>query len=125
MGCFALVRNNSVHPRRAGLDEKGDIVVTRIASPRACIAVDLLPFYEEAARERQGARTDILALVPECWGNSRDFAAEKDHVNPHYVTGGGMGNRIESGDIHPPREKRRDIDRLTYAWKRLYFSLRA
>lgn len=59
-------------------------------SQRACFAVDILPAYEAAAKERSGARTDLLEIIPEGYGNARDIVAEKLHVNSHYVTDAAM-----------------------------------
>jgi len=53
---------------------------------RACIGVELLPFYKKAANERQGTRTDISQKVDECYGRATDFVAEKVHVNRQYIS---------------------------------------
>ncbi len=55
-------------------------------SQRAAVAAEALPLFEVEARERQGARTDLLAFVPEgAKGNARDFAADAFDVSPRYV----------------------------------------
>lgn len=53
---------------------------------RACLAVEVLPIFEQAAKERQGTRTDITEKIPESSGEARVFAAEVFHVNPRYVS---------------------------------------
>ena len=53
---------------------------------RAVIALDVLPMLEAEAKTRQGARTDIPELIPECeTGESRDKAAEMFQTNARYV----------------------------------------
>ncbi len=56
-------------------------------SQKATIAVDLLPYLEAEARERQGRRTDIREKIPEGEeGRARDHAAKLAQVNPRYVS---------------------------------------
>jgi len=57
---------------------------------RACIGVELLPFYEKAAKERQGKRTDISQKVDESCGRATDFVSEKVHVNRQYIADAAM-----------------------------------
>src|SRR5688500_8011923 len=59
-------------------------------SQRACLAVELLPFYEQPARERSLSNlkqnTDTEFFPDRENGESRVFAAEVMHVNPRYVS---------------------------------------
>lgn len=56
-------------------------------SQKACVAVELLPEIEKAAKERQGARNDIVEKVPQCEKQrSRDEAAKMVGVNSRYVS---------------------------------------
>lgn len=57
-------------------------------SQRACLAVELLPFYEQAAKERQIRKPDdfVMEKIPQQNGAARVFAAEVTHVNPRYVS---------------------------------------
>lgn len=58
------------------------------ASQRACIAAEIVPELEEEARRRMGARTDLVEKIPRGsgFGKSRDLAAQRLAVNPHYVS---------------------------------------
>jgi len=66
------------------------------SSQRACLAVDLLLFYEQEAKERQatstgGASSQLMEKIPEAArGESRDRAAKHVLVNPHYVSDAAM-----------------------------------
>ena len=56
---------------------------------RACVAVDLLPHLEIEAKQRQGARTDLVAGLPQSangGGRSRDRAAAALGVSARYVS---------------------------------------
>lgn len=57
------------------------------SSQLAMVAVDMLPHYEQEAKERQGTRTDIRELIPECSsGKAADKAAQTVGTNGRYVT---------------------------------------
>lgn len=58
------------------------------ASQRATLAVDLLPRLEERAKERQGARHDLVANLPQgsVPHKARDEAAALVGVSPRYVS---------------------------------------
>lgn len=51
---------------------------------RAFIALDLVPYYEQAAKERQ-RQGQSKVTDPNQLGNARDFAAAKVHVSSGYV----------------------------------------
>jgi N6-adenosine-specific RNA methylase IME4 len=53
-------------------------------SQRSMSAAALMPLYQAQARERQGARTDLQANLPES-GQARDHAAAAMHVSPRSV----------------------------------------
>lgn len=53
-------------------------------SQRACLAVDILPFYEHAAKERQRMGKEKIPYPQN--GQARDAVAEIAHVNPRYVS---------------------------------------
>lgn len=55
-------------------------------SQLAVVALDALPFYETAAKQRQGTRTDITQKVAECSGEAREHAAQACGVNRTYVS---------------------------------------
>jgi hypothetical protein len=57
-------------------------------SQRACLAVELLPLYEQAAKERQIRKPSdfVMEKIPQQNSTSRDYAAELFHVNPRYVS---------------------------------------
>lgn len=56
------------------------------ASQRAAISLDVLPMLEDEARERQGARTDIVEIIPPSNnGKARDQAAALFQTNGRYV----------------------------------------
>jgi hypothetical protein len=59
-------------------------------SQRACVGVELLPFYKNAMKEKEHTRKTggTVELIPQ--SKSRDFVAEKVHVNPHYITDAAM-----------------------------------
>ena len=54
-------------------------------SQAAMVASKLLPLYGELAKARQGQRTDILAKLPECFGNARDEVAKLCNVSPRTI----------------------------------------
>ena len=55
-------------------------------SQRAMVAARIKPMFEEAARERQGMRTDIPANLPECqFGEAREQAATLLNVSARSV----------------------------------------
>jgi N6-adenosine-specific RNA methylase IME4 len=57
------------------------------ASQKAVIAIEIERAYAERAKERQGARTDLVEIVPPSdAGKARDQAAAAIGVNPHYVS---------------------------------------
>lgn len=57
------------------------------ASQRAALAASLLPFFEDQAKKRQGARTDITEKIPEGFGGeARDQAGRAFSVNGKYVS---------------------------------------
>lgn len=56
------------------------------ASQRAMSALSMLPLLEAQARDRQGTRGDIAAIVPQSDGRARDHAAALFHVGGHYVS---------------------------------------
>lgn len=71
------------------------------ASQRAAVAVDVLPMYEAEARERQGARTDIVEIIPQSDnGRARDHAATLFNTN-----GRRYGNNSRSGRTCPLGQK--------------------
>lgn len=54
---------------------------------KAVLALDILPHLEAQARERQGARNDIVEIIPQSdQAKSRDQAAAAVGVNPRYVS---------------------------------------
>jgi hypothetical protein len=55
-------------------------------SQKAMIASSALPLFEAEARKRQGARNDIVALVPQSCPKSRDQVAKLFGVSPRLVT---------------------------------------
>lgn len=56
------------------------------ASQRAAVAVDVLPMLEEEARQRRGARTDLVEIIPPSdTGKARDQAAALFQTNGRYV----------------------------------------
>lgn len=56
------------------------------ASQRAVIGLAVERYEAERARARQGARNDIMEIIPECeQGKARDFAAAAVGVNPRYI----------------------------------------
>lgn len=93
---------------------------------RACIGVELMPFYQEDARKRQiavlkqGDELPVVELIPEREkGRSRDFVAEKVHVNPRYITDATMVKNkspelyeeMKSGIIHL-KEAMREVHKI-------------
>jgi len=55
-------------------------------SQRAALAVDMMPMYEAEAKERQGSREDIVAIMPPSdKGKARDKAAADFKTSPRYV----------------------------------------
>lgn len=52
------------------------------------IAAEALPHFEEEAKKRQGARSDIVEKMPQSENGkkSRDQAAHQVGVNPRYVS---------------------------------------
>jgi hypothetical protein len=57
------------------------------ASQRAAVATESLPLLEAEAKARQGARNDIVEIVPpSVQGKARDKAAAAVNVNPRYVS---------------------------------------
>lgn len=57
------------------------------ATERTVLAVEILPWEEKEAKQRQGARTDIKAKLPESSkGQARDKAAAKTGVSPRSVS---------------------------------------
>jgi site-specific DNA-methyltransferase (adenine-specific) len=57
------------------------------ASQRACVAQDVMPMYEKAAKERQRTLNNASGINSrsENKGNSRDFVAYEFNVNSHYI----------------------------------------
>ena len=56
------------------------------ASQAAAIAVEALGLYEAEAKERQGARTDIVEIIPQSeTGKARDHAGAAVGVSGRYV----------------------------------------
>jgi hypothetical protein len=55
------------------------------ASQKACAAVELLPRLEEKARLRQGARTDLGAILPQGSGRAIELVGDLLNVSPTYV----------------------------------------
>lgn len=55
------------------------------ASELAFVALEIEKVEAERAKERQGARTDIVALMPESPARARDTAAAAVGVSPRYV----------------------------------------
>ena len=57
------------------------------SSQRAAMAPDIMPELQAEAKRRQGMRTDIVEIIPQCeMGKSRDQAAKVLHTNPRYVS---------------------------------------
>lgn len=54
-------------------------------SQKVILAIDLLPFYEEKAKKRQGARNDITQKVEESSGEAAEFAAKATGTNRQYI----------------------------------------
>lgn len=81
-----------------GSDPLGFVVLKNIyrrdltPSQRACIAVDILPFYEEQAKERklstlkQYSDREKIPYRENVKGKASEFAAEVMRVNPRYVS---------------------------------------
>ena len=73
--------------RRDETGAGGSAAIEDALSPKAMIALDVLPELEREARERQGARTDIRENIPESpKGKAAEQAAALVSVNPHYVS---------------------------------------
>lgn len=54
---------------------------------KAALAVEILPWEEKEARDRQGSRSDLGERIPPgSTGKARDKAAQKTGANPHYVS---------------------------------------
>jgi N6-adenosine-specific RNA methylase IME4 len=87
-----------IKPRFQEWDGKGSLVAYVLslnlkrrhltADQKAAIAVDILPLLEKEAKERQGARTDIVEKIPPSrqFGKARAQASKIVGVNPHYVS---------------------------------------
>ena len=57
------------------------------SAQKAALAVDVEAYEAEAAKQRQGTRTDITEKIPESeFSESREKAAQKVGTNPRYVS---------------------------------------
>jgi len=80
----------------------------QIASQRACLAVDLLPFYEQEAKERQKRKPvdSIQDKIPEQKSQARDHVAKQvlEKAQPEVIAG------IEAGamSIHEAQKKEKE-----------------
>lgn len=85
------------------------------SSQRAAISLDVLPMLEAEAKGRQGARTDIVEIVPPSEpGKARDQAADLFQTNPRYVQDAkrlqeqapDLLGKVRSGEQSIPQAKR-------------------
>ena len=91
---------------------------------KAVLALDLLPLLEEQARERQGARNDIVEIVPQSQqGKSRDQAAVMVGTNARYVSDAKklkaeapeLLEKVRAGEISLPAAKAQARDNANKA----------
>jgi len=74
------------------------------ASQKAAIALEFLPLLEEEARQRQGTRTDLVAILPGSdGGRARARAADLVSVSPRYIQD---AKAIQEADPHLLEEVR-------------------
>ena len=94
---YRACRELGIEPETRAWERDGRSVVNTVvslnvhrrhltASQKAVLAVDLLPWYEAEAKLRQGTRTDIRAIVPECSGKATEVAGQSVGVAPRYVS---------------------------------------
>lgn len=85
------------------------------ASQRAVIGLAVERYEAERAKERQGARNDIVEIIPQSdTGRARDFAAVAVDVNPRYIqeakrieaTAPDLIPQIAAGEMTIPEAKR-------------------
>lgn len=81
---------------------------------KAALALDILPYLEDDARKRQGARNDIQEKFPESdAGQARDKAAKLVGTNPRYVSDAKklakeapqLFEKVKAGEISLPAAK--------------------
>ena len=85
------------------------------SSQRAAMAPDIMPELQAEAKRRQGMRTDIVEIIPQCeMGKSRDQAAKVLHTNPRYVSDAmkladeapELLERVREGELNMPSARR-------------------
>lgn len=114
-----------VEPRYRAWDGKGSLTAFVVslnlarrhltAGQRAMVAVEMLPWLEQEAKERQGTRTDIVANSPLSErGKSRDEAAQVVQSSPRYVqdakalakTAPVVAEQVRAGRVTIPQAKK-------------------